>query len=216
MDRSLHWPDCQNVRDLGGLPTTDGDRIRPGALVRADDLCQLTPASVAALREYGIRRIIDLRGSLEAKLDPGPFAGDPMYRRVPFIDEEADRHRDPEKEATLLTTYRASVERNAGHIAAGITALALAPPGGVLVHCAAGRDRTGVHVALALRVAGVAVDEIAADYALSPECPPEIIVDTLSVIEERHGNVPEYLRSAGVDADHLAGLRRRLREEPSR
>jgi protein-tyrosine phosphatase len=216
MDRTLRWPDCENVRDLGGLPTTDGGRIRPGALIRADDLCQLTPASVAALREYGIRRIIDLRGSLEAEQDPGPFAGDDMYRRVPFIDEEADRDRDPAEEATLLATYRASVERNAAHIAAGITALASAPPGGVLVHCAAGRDRTGVHVALALRVAGVAVDDIAADYALSPECTPEVIVATLGVIEERHGSVPEYLRGAGVAPEHLIDLRRRLREEPSR
>jgi protein-tyrosine phosphatase len=216
MDRTLRWPDCQNVRDMGGLPTTDGGRIRHGALIRADDLCQLTPASVAALREYGIRRIIDLRGSLDAEQDPGPFAGDEMYRRVPFIDEEADRDRDPEAEATLLATYRASVERNAGHIAAGITALASAPPGGVLVHCAAGRDRTGVYVALALRVAGVAVDEIAADYALSPECEPDIIIETIGVVEERHGSVPEYLRGAGVTADHLTDLRRRLRENTSR
>jgi protein-tyrosine phosphatase len=199
------------VRDLGGLPTTDGGRIRYRALIRADDLCQLTPVSVAALREYGIRRVIDLRGSLEAEQDPGPFAGDDMYRRVPFIDEEADRHRDPE--ATLLATYRASVERNAGHIAAGITALASAPPGGVLVHCAAGKDRTGVHVALALRVAGVGVDDIAADYALSPDCTPEIIVETLGVIEGRHGSVPAYLRSAGVTGEHLTELRKRLRED---
>jgi len=200
------------VRDLGGLPTTDGGRIRYRALVRADDLCQLTPASVTVLRGYGIRRIIDLRGSLEAERDPGPFAGDPMYRRLPFIDEEADRHRDPAEEATLLATYRASVERNAGHIAAGITALASAPPGGVLVHCAAGKDRTGVHVALALRVAGVAVDDIAADYALSPECTPEIIVSTLGLVEERHGSVPEYLRRAGVAGEDLTELRKRLRE----
>jgi protein-tyrosine phosphatase len=216
VDRTLRWPDCRNVRDLGGLPTTDGGRIRCRALIRADDLCQLTPASVAALRGYGICRIIDLRGSLEAEQDPGPFAGDPMYRRVPFIDEEADRHRDPAEEATLLATYRASVVRNARHIAAGITALASAPPGGVLVHCAAGRDRTGVHVALALRVAGVAVDEIAADYALSSECTPEIIVSTLGVIEQRHGSVAGYLRGAGVATEHLTELRRRLREDPSR
>jgi protein-tyrosine phosphatase len=200
------------VRDLGGLPTTDGGRIRHRALIRADDLCQLTPASVAVLREYGIRRIIDLRGSLEAERDPGPFAGDPMYRRVPFIDEEADRHRDPVEEATLLATYRASVARNAGHIAAGITALASAPPGGVLVHCAAGKDRTGVHVALALRVAGVSVDDIAADYALSPDCTAELIVSTLDVIEKRHGTVPEYLRHAGVTREDLTELRKRLRE----
>jgi protein-tyrosine phosphatase len=212
VDRTLRWPDCRNVRDLGGLPTTDGGRIRHRALIRADDLCQLTPASVAVLRGYGIRRIIDLRGSLEAERDPGPFAGDPMYRRLPFIDEVADRRRDPAEESTLLATYRASVERNAGHIAAGITALASAPPGGVLVHCAAGKDRTGVHVALALRVAGVAVDDIAADYALSPDCTQEIIVETLGVIEERHGTVPDYLRHAGVAGEDLTELRKRLRE----
>jgi protein-tyrosine phosphatase len=116
VDRTLRWPDCRNVRDLGGLPTIDGGRIR----------------------------------------------------------------------------YRA---------------------GGVLVHCAAGKDRTGVHVALALRVAGVGVDDIAADYALSPDCTPEIIVETLGVIEGRHGSVPAYLRSAGVTGEHLTELRKRLRED---
>src|SRR4051812_5806286 len=50
----LAWDACYNVRDLGGYPTERGGRIRPQALVRADNLCRLTPTGQAALRAYGI------------------------------------------------------------------------------------------------------------------------------------------------------------------
>jgi protein-tyrosine phosphatase len=54
----------------------------------------------------------------------------------------------------LELTYRASLARNASHIVAGLAAIADAPPGGVFVHCATGKDPTGMVVALALRVTG--------------------------------------------------------------
>src|SRR5439155_13081894 len=76
--RRLEWPDCGNVRDVGGLPTEDGHRIRRGALVRSDDLGQLTPAGLAALRGYGVRRVLDLRGTTEIERIPSPLAGDPV------------------------------------------------------------------------------------------------------------------------------------------
>ncbi|MER7276612.1 tyrosine-protein phosphatase [Dactylosporangium sp. NPDC000244] len=49
----LHWPDCRNVRDLGGLPAAEGRTVRERALVRADSLNRLTAEGVAALRAYG-------------------------------------------------------------------------------------------------------------------------------------------------------------------
>jgi len=209
----LDWPDCRNVRDLGGVPTGDGGRIRSGALIRADDLANLTAAGVAAVDAAGVRRVIDLRGRAEIALLPSPFADDERYRWRPFIDEVADRERDPVAEATLLATYRGSVERNARNIVAGLRAVAGAPPdGGVVVHCAAGKDRTGVLVALALSVAGVAPDEIAADYARTVECRPETILGTLELVTERYGDVPAYLARHGMAPAEIEALRDRLRE----
>lgn len=77
-------------------------------------------------------------------------------------------------------TYRASLVRNASHIVAGIGAIADAPDGGVFVHCASGKDRTGMIVALALRVAGVADAAIAADYAYTSVCLGDLMARTLA------------------------------------
>ena len=57
----LDWPHCRNARDLGGLPTVQGARVRDGALIRSDHHARLTPAAVAGIRASGVRRIIDLR-----------------------------------------------------------------------------------------------------------------------------------------------------------
>lgn len=209
----LDWPDCRNVRDLGGVPTGDGGRIRSGALIRADDLANLTAEGVAAVHAAGVRRVIDLRGRAETALLPGPFAGDERYRWLPFIDEVADQDRDPLAEATLLATYRGSVERNGRNIVAGLRAVADAPAGGVVVHCAAGKDRTGVLVALALAVAGVAPEEIAADYTRTAECLAETILGTLDLVTERYGDVPGYLARHGMAPAEIDALRARLRDE---
>ena len=238
MTTRLDWPDCGNARDVGGLPTEDGYRIRSGALVRSDDLCQLTPAGLAALRGYGVRRVLDLRGTAELAREPSPLARDPSYRWTPFIDEEADRQRDPAAESTARDTYLGSVERNAKHIVTALGALADAPPGGVLVHCVEGKDRTGMLVALALRVAGVPPAEIAADYAASDErpafrreltglgsdaeraafrdrygCHPATILAVLDHLEQRYGGVDRYLLHHGLAPGQLAALRQRLRDE---
>ena len=209
----LDWPDCRNVRDLGGVPTVDGARIRPGALIRADDLANLTAEGRAAVRAAGVQRVIDLRGRAETERLPSPFAGDDRYRWLPFIDEVADRQRDPVAESTLLATYRGSVERNAHNIVAGLRAVADAPAGGVVVHCSAGKDRTGVLIALALSVAGVAPDEIAADYVRTAECLPDTILGTLELVTERYGDVPGYLTRHGMTPAQIDALRARLREE---
>lgn len=124
--------------------------------------------------------------------------------------------------------------RSVGRI---LAAIADAPPGGVLVHCAAGEDRTGLVVALALAIAGVAREEIAADYALSASAvapmleehlavepdpsrrdrlrsmyrfPPEAMMALLADLDRRHGGVAGYLRSAGAGEDTQDRLRTRL------
>jgi protein-tyrosine phosphatase len=210
----LDWPGCGNVRDVGGLPAGDGYRIRTGALVRADDLCQLTPQSLAALRAYGVVRVLDLRGSWETERWPSPLADDPVYRWTPFVDERADLDRNPDEEVTVLDLYLGSVRRNAGHIAVALAAFADAPPGGVLVHCLEGKDRTGVLVALALRLAGVPDADIAADYAASNEqtCRPETITGVLDHLDRRYGGVAPYLTAHGLTAGQVDALRSRLLE----
>lgn len=165
----MDWPGCLNARDLGGLPTEGGRRIRSGALIRSDSPHWLTEQGCVALRSSGVRRILDLRSTEEAELDPSPFVGEAVYRLVPMIDPDREHERDPAAQSHAAL-YVDSLRRNGERIGAGLAVIADAPDGAVLVHCHAGKDRTGIVIALALRLAGVATEVIAADYALSADC----------------------------------------------
>ncbi|WP_433617420.1 tyrosine-protein phosphatase [Dactylosporangium sp. CA-139114] len=213
----LHWPDCRNVRDLGGLPAAGGRTVRERALVRADSLNRLTAEGVAALRAHGVVRTIDLRAGEETARWPSALAGDAMYWPLPFVDPDNDPARDLADLAPLSEVYRLSVIGNAPRAAAAVAAVADAPPGAVLVHCAAGQDRTGILVALLLRVAGVPDDVIAEDYAYSAVCrdrpgeaDPGTILAALERVDERHGDVDAYLLAHGLSERQLGALRARL------
>ena len=201
---ALHWPELRNARDLGGLATVDGGRIRERALIRTDNHGRLLPAGLAAMEAYGVSRIVDLRWEWEASTYPSPLAGDARYRLVPAcFDPTGDEVIPPD-------SYRLMIDAAPDRLAAALTAVAQAPPGGVVVHCHAGRDRTGVVVALALHVAGVPVESIAADYAVTADSPPGMIVNTFAHLESRYGGAGEYLLGAGMTPADLAALRARL------
>lgn len=236
--RRLSWPNCHNARDLGGLPLAGGGRVRERALVRSDDLERLTPDGVDALRAYGVRRVIDLRNRAEAAALPHKLTGDPAYRLLPLIDPAREPERDPVAERTKVATYRGSVLRNSRTIVAAVAAIADAPAGAVVVHCAAGRDRTGMVIALVLAAAGVPDDVIAADYGYSAQClrerhelalaaaataadraemteqqasPPEAILGMLRVVTERYDDARRYLLANGLSPAQLDRLLARLR-----
>ena len=171
-ERYLAWDACYNARDVGGYPTEDGRRTRKRALVRSDDLYRLTSRGQAALREYGIRTIIDLRLAHELQRDPNPFAGRkgvddvPRYLNLPLHDL-ASNAAIAEAEPTH-GEYIVILERNKKLVGAAIKAVAASlADGGVLVHCHGGKDRTGIVTALLLSLAGVPREIIAEDYALS-------------------------------------------------
>ncbi|WP_432843922.1 tyrosine-protein phosphatase [Dactylosporangium sp. CA-092794] len=172
MDRHLDWAGCHNVRDLGGLPTADGRTTRWRAVVRADSLDRLTPQGWADLAAYGVRTVVDLREDDERSTGVARPAGIAVVP-VP-LDDNADAAfwselvDDDIDDGTPLY-YRPFIERKAERCVAAIAAVARAEPGGVVVHCGIGRDRTGLVALLLLTLAGVTPDAIVADYALSGE-----------------------------------------------
>jgi protein tyrosine/serine phosphatase len=240
--RHLEWEACQNARDLGGLPTGDGRRIRWRALLRADNACRLTPRGLESMRADRIATVVDLRSAGEIRRAPSPVVGLPgvAYVHAPAIDDDREGGAAIEASDSLSGIYRIIVERSGRSLAAAVRAIASAPPGGVLVHCHAGKDRTGLVVALTLAAVGVSDQAIAEDYAASEarlqrhfaeelEDPglgearrerlrslqharPETITAMLDLLAERHGGADAYLRAGGLSDDLLTRLRARLVE----
>jgi protein-tyrosine phosphatase len=245
-ERTLIWDGCVNVRDLGGHPTEDGRTTRFGAVVRADSVRALSDAGWDALLAYGVSRIVDLRLRSELALDP-PRELDVEIVHVPLlqIDDgewaEIDAIFDAQPDAAGSTraVYLEFLERRRPQFAQAFAAVADAPEGTVVVHCQGGKDRTGLVVALLLRVVGVDVEAIVADYALSGpnlsertsawvaetddelererrrrigSAPAEAMVAVLEELERRYGSVREYLDAAGVDQATVDKVRTRLVE----
>lgn len=245
-ERTLIWDGCVNVRDLGGHPTEDGRTTRFGAVVRADSVRALSDAGWDALLAYGVSRIVDLRLRSELALDP-PRELDVEIVHVPLlqIDDEEWAEIDaifdaqPDAAGSTRAVYLEFLERRRPQFAQAFAAVADAPEGTVVVHCQGGKDRTGLVVALLLRVVGVDVEAIVADYALSGpnlsertsawvaetddelererrrrigSAPAEAMVAVLEELERRYGSVREYLDAAGVDQATVDKVRTRLVE----
>jgi protein-tyrosine phosphatase len=237
--RLLDWEGGLNARDLGGYATEDGRETRWGAVVRSAALATLTEAGRAALADYGVRAIVDLRLPDELAREPNPFAepGDHgiAYTNVSILDPAAGF---PPDTVTLAENYLWSLEQFRGLMAAAVAAVARAPEGGVLIHCAAGKDRTGLVSAMLLGTVGVPAATIADDYALTAELlrardlewlengpgeraereamlarfapTAQVMLEVLDRLGERYGGVEPYLLAGGVSRGDLARLRERL------
>ena len=230
---------CPNARDLGGLPTADGRQIRRRAFVRTDSLAHLDAAGRAALEQLEPGLILDLRSSHELATDPNPFAEHPAFRHRSFFDDAWEDVRDDLDETTRHGIYRRMLEGNRPAIGAAIREIAAAPPGRPIVaHCAGGKDRTGLIVALLLDLAGVPRNRIVADWVASeaalgvPEMlaafqgpaaeraalelawttPPEALWATFEDLDRDHGGTRGFLRECGLDDATMDALVERLVE----
>jgi hypothetical protein len=168
--RDLYWSGGYNSRDLGGLPTTDGGTTVSGRIVRTATLDRLTEDGWASLVDYGVRTIVDLRDEGE---ETEPVAPRPDAVTVVRVPVETIAGRDwfrtvHHLEGTPRIFARYLTERPEA-VGAIVKAVAAAGPGGVIVHCAGGRDRTGLAGLVLLALADVEPSAIAEDYALSVE-----------------------------------------------
>jgi protein-tyrosine phosphatase len=236
--RHLEWEGCLNARDLGGLPTLDGGETRWQSVIRADYPGTLTPAGLAAMLDYGVRTLIDIRSPQEAAAEHYEWGETSGCRQFHLPIEKYYPHVGVliRQATSLVETYCIMVDAYPDCVAAILAAVAEAPPGGVLVHCQGGKDRTGTIVALLLTIAGVPADAIAADYALSQErlwpeyeewlrqgppgrpetlwtkplAEPAAMYTFLDHMATRYGGVHAYLAQAGLSADQIVQLRQRL------
>lgn len=211
-----------NFRDLGGGAAPDG-RIRTGVLFRSDDLSTTTPEFARAMVErHGIAHVVDLRSADEAVFTGrGPLAAAPVtYHHIPVADGLAPGSRLPPRTAEDLgAAYADFAERAAERWALAVSLISAADAGGVVFHCAAGKDRTGILAALLLSALGAGTADIAADYARTEQAIPAVnerIAALISAVHQK--NAPEltpqenliFLRApAETMAAFLAILKRR-------
>lgn len=241
---SVTWIEMQgvdNVRDVGGLPLRDGGTTRPGVLLRSGSLHHVTPADVEHLvEEFGLTLVLDLRTPREIDRD-GPTAVaaagvetvalDFIGQRREYLPETGD-DTDP-----LLRNYLGYLADHPENVVTAVRRLADEDAGPALVHCAAGKDRTGTLVALVLDAVGVERDAVVADYALSseqieamflrwtaasgepmpsaemlaPHHPrAEVMVAVLDRLDAEHGGAAGWLLANGLDAESLQRLRARF------
>ena len=257
----MGWIDLEgavNVRDLGGLPTADGGSTVPGRLLRAENLQELSAADIAKLVEdIGVTTVVDLRTTGEREIEgPAPLDTVPGVRHAhhPVLLElgsasetvaeallvtkiERDRARYPDD--ITCGHYLGYLEERPEEVTGALRSIATAE-GAAIVHCAAGKDRTGVIVALALTAAGVRPDAIVADYMATGDridaiierlrrsktyaedvstrpaqahLPrPETMRAFLEQLDVRYGGLPRWLAGHGFADDELSRLRGKLRQ----
>ena len=210
-----------NLRDVGDIPTTDGGRIRRGRLLRSDNLQSLTEHDIATLLELGLTDVVDLRSDYEVEAEgPGPlsrtavvFHQHSLFRewregigekkpdaRPEVLPEEAlpwvDLTPSVQLDHPVASHYISYLVDRPDSVIAALRAIAAAD-GAALVHCAAGKDRTGTVVALALLVAGAERQAVIEDYAASTER-MEAIVGRLM----QSGTYAENLRDRPMSANN--------------
>jgi protein-tyrosine phosphatase len=253
LDRHIRLDGCANFRDAGGYQITLGGEpdpaqcpprerptgvprqpwIRWRKLFRSDALNELSPADVALLTgDLRITTVVDLRTDDERQRD----GSRPLERTgVEIINASLLTQRNAwamEKPGlTIAERYLWMLELAGEPLVQAITAVARAP-GAVIVHCAAGKDRTGLIIAAILGSLGVGDADVVADYALTSEnlwgierrlrrrddsygavpgalveAPADAMREVLAALRDRHGSISGFLNRAGVGrlvADELA------------
>ncbi len=228
--RHLPLDGTRNVRDVGGYPAADGRRTRWRTLLRSDELTRLDERAQRELLDLGIRHVVDLRWPEELDESPNVFVRSRVvrYTSVPLLED------DPTPHAGLAGMYRHVFDMRSAQLAQ--VARALLADGGLpaVIGCAAGKDRTGVAIALLLDLVGVPHTVIVEDYALSAgyfsdpvtrveapdwrhpplavESPPEYMASALEHLDRAHGGARALLRREGIPDADIERLIERLTE----
>jgi protein tyrosine/serine phosphatase len=207
-DRFIELAGAGNVRDLGGLPTADGRQTRRGRILRSDFLVNLSPDDERALlREFGLKTVIDLRTASEVESFPGPWEErgvDVVRASFPLDPAFAANGTDD-----MVGLYLSFLEPPAAAAGAALKALIAVERHPLLIHCAAGKDRTGVLVALALELLGVEREALVADYVLTHARMPAVLARLeVEAGRTRTRTLPAVMYGADAETieSFLAGL----------
>jgi protein-tyrosine phosphatase len=216
-----------NFRDMGGVSTEDGDAVVSGRLYRCGLPTYLPPDTRAAIESVlDVRSIIDIRRLDEIDTHPPAEFDVATVHRLPLSPAGVPLIVDPEDTfESVAAWYWRQLTFGGDTVRRVFELLAEQHEGAVVIHCHAGKDRTGVITALILTVLGVPRKTILADYAASgrntndsffatlppkySHAHPEIMAVLLDRVDQEYGSVEGYLKAVGVGDDTIDAIRRR-------
>ena len=239
MTRHLHFPDILNARDLGGLSTKNGGSTRHGVFVRTANLSELDNNGAQAIYDHGVRTIIDLRCAEELRMTPSnipahvPFA----VHHLPFLGASMGEWQIRQVDDSDGRGYNDMLDKFQPEVQTIMQTIADVTQGGVLFHCYAGKDRTGLTAMLLLSLAEVPDEVIAHDYELSHtgldrmrekhlahekdinkheqimheyRCSPHYMHSALNHLRTKFGGTANYLQAIGLSYTAIDQMRQRL------
>lgn len=168
-EREVRLEGGLNFRDLGGYATDDGRMVQWGKLFRSGQLSELTETGVQLAESLGIRWICDLRTESEAASDPSPLIGAARYTNLSYLAVAS-----PEMVLQLLpltvdffSEANRFMVKNTEMMGAILHQLLEEDASPAVIHCAAGKDRTGFAIAVILQTLGIPRTTVMEDYCLS-------------------------------------------------
>jgi protein tyrosine/serine phosphatase len=237
--RNLGFSATYNFRDVGGYAGLDGRTVRWRRLFRSDALHRLGEADAEAFAALGVRTVIDLRRPFEIERYgrvADRYGLDYHNLVIKHVDWEEVEHPDGiGEERWLADRYLNFAEDGREGILGSLRVIADPANAPVIVHCMAGKDRTGTVCALTLTLLGVSDEDIARDYALTttamkpltryllekhPEAvqgnehmfdsPEGAMTIFLADLRALHGSIENYVRELGLTAPEIAAMRTHL------
>jgi protein-tyrosine phosphatase len=236
--RFLAMEGLHNLRDVGGYPTTDGGTTRWGLVLRGGQIGEITAAAHPRMAELGLRTIVDLREDVElARLPASSYPPGVTLHRHPLYHDRVTLG-DVDDLAVLYTQI---LDRCADTVTGALEHLAAPGSLPALVHCSAGKDRTGLIIGVLLSALGVPDEIVAEDYGHTEQAftgehrermirkglalgakatriehlmgsPPAIMLEVLRELRLEHHSIENYLLDGGLRPESLAALRAALVE----
>lgn len=216
-----------NTRELGGYQTKSGRYTKCEKLIRSDMQKYPSERDIAYLLEKHITTIIDMRGKIDVERAPSPFSRMEAFYYYNAPIEEGSRV--PESVEAVPGSYmKIATSANIVHVYRKIAHA----PDGVLFHCSAGKDRTGVVSAILLLLAGVGDEDIIENYMMTKECNrerfallhqkypdidmniviprEEYMIRFLQLFRKAYGDVETYFRVIGIETEEIQLIRDKL------
>lgn len=236
MNAHLNWvrlplENLENCRDLGGYASENGEQTKWHSFLRSDNMSKLNESEITFLQEYGVKTVIDLRSDDETSAYKNPLSELESfdYHNIPLAGQLiSNGNMDLGK---TMGDFYVTMLKESPAVEQIFNVIGEADEGGVVFHCMAGKDRTGVLAMLLLGIAGVAKKDIISNYEVTytnlesiqeyKDIPMDIpksylhsdreyIIKAYDYIVETYDTFENYLIDRGIEKEVVERVKQRM------